>query len=383
MSVANWRGIIGSSVILAMQVLAGCGKADKAAAAADTPPVVGSARSQPGLRLFQREVVPANDLAQITVQPVQWIRLATGDTAKTVIQDAVLSRDTLIVLDGGARQLAAYRASTGKELWRVGQRGPADGEFRAPVHVVRAGDSLFVTDREHPNQVSTFDIHGRFQRGFALLEHRALNDIAISGGRIFITILGSERGDTSHALVLIMDQNGNTVGRGCQRDPDVLKSQAAGRLLGVFASSGVVAHDGRVYCFQHATPVVQVLDTNGVAVRTVNEAPPFNAESKDGVFVMDRQRMFNYIGGTWKPLWLWAPTPNGFVSAYSGYDSVAQRPVYPIFSCENAAGQRRCAQAVLNLRPLKIIARDSILVVDELATGRDRLRVGIVRLRMP
>lgn len=177
-----------------------------------------------------------------------------------------------------------------------------------------------------------------------------------------------------------MDAQGRTLGSGCTIDPRYPESRRRDRLLSRFDYGSVSARDGRIYCTQAVSPVVQVMDSLGRPVEQIRTAPPFYAPPGDHGFTMDQKEIFAFLG-SFTALYAFYPVERGFVSVFSRFDPAKSEIRYHLFVCDTGT-TRRCGVAENLPKPVYVPSLEMVYLQAETEADQP-LKIGIYRISWP
>lgn len=248
--------------------------------------------------------------------------------------------DLVYVLDGVGRRLLGYRRN-GEPLFAVGGWGKGPGEFSDPIALALDQDTLFILDVTHPEHLRLYDLAGHFRRSIPLSLDELGSSLAVSGGRIAVgTLMVRAKGGLWYAMI-VADRVGSVLWRGCQSHPGYRDSQELGGTLRAYAFRFVSIRQGRVFCAQPISPVVQVFDTAGRFLGAVRRAPRFYRSPRDTTLDMSTvgQRKF---GAHWTLHFRFFPLQVGFISLYATFDTTANRTRFRLFACDSTSGRAVC-----------------------------------------
>lgn len=336
---------------------------DAPAALPESPPLAGMPDSMVNgfdivrYRAADSAKTPSVSLAAVSVLPLG----RTPEDQPRDLRDVAISGDTVYVLDGGGPSVLAF-LRTGRLLWRAGDDSGADLGLADPQHLTRYRDSLYVSDVGKNGHVAVLTTSGHLARQIRIAVDRGIWSTAVTGSRLYVSLVDPEDGDSSMSMVLAADRNGRVLGRGCRRHPTIAFSIAHGGLLNVARLTNVWTDGSAAYCQQMISPVVQVLESTGTLTGVENRAPPFYRPPQDEPGTTnDRTILAN--SAKWFPHIRFFPTRGGFVSVYAAYDSVTEVSSYRLFACDGTGEAPRCYTVSTLDRPLELIAPDTIVAL--------------------
>lgn len=286
----------------------------------------------------------------------------------------------LYVLDASARKIRGYDR-TGRSLFAVGKWGRRDGEMNDPIALAFVRDTLLLLDVSHFTSLSAFDTAGNYV-GPRIPEYYDGGTTAfdVLGDTFYVGTLPSDTSARNPYVVRGLGHDGRIIARGCRVDPAYASSVRRNGQLSAYGFVSVAAADGRIYCTQPITPIVQVLNSSGRLVETIKIAPPFYVAPRDTAFTMNERARRAFESTFTSHIGIYA-TRHGFVSVYYRYDNLQERDEYRLFACDRTPRrQSRCATVISPGAPLGLIEPDTLIVAESPAgAAGPRLSLYVVR----
>jgi hypothetical protein len=245
----------------------------------------------------------------------------------------------------------------GSHLLSFGGEGSGPGEFIRPIALAFDRDEVLVIDGQS-GLMDAFGDDGTFHAADYLPLPRTPMSIEVVDGDLYVVTTGApDSAGGGWELLTVLDSNFEVVGRGCRIDARTVASERSRGIVQIFTASAVAVLDGRVYCTQPISPIVQVMGPDGKTLGKVAVAPPFYRAPVDRPITLNQKEMFNYVAGftshsAFHPL----RDGPGFVSVYSSWDVEAGSYRFWLFRCTMDAdwGVRDCAMTESPKRPIMI-----------------------------
>lgn len=207
-------------------------------------------------------------------------------------------------------------------------------------------DPAGAIDRTIPLRIGATNFEfARFPQGFVIAVNQPRADVIAGRARAL------------HAV----DSTGRPLWTACELDRSYQESSRRNGLLGEFQVFGIAYRDGRLYCRQPNTPVVQVFDESGRPLATIRSSPPFFTRPDDVPMTMNAVTFNRFIGKFWQHLNFY-PTRTGYSSIFYQRDSATGASVYRIFSLDSTS-QRRFSLSELQNKPVDWIEPDTLVAV--------------------
>ncbi|MDZ4258280.1 MAG: hypothetical protein U0974_11375 [Gemmatimonadales bacterium] len=153
-------------------------------------------------------------------------------------------------------------------------------------------------------------------------------------------------------------------------------------MIGAFPPTDVAVRDGRVYCVQPISPIVQVMDAGGKTLGGIVVAPPFYRAPVDRPLSMNQKEAFEDLAGfTSNNAFYPLRDGPGFVSVYSSFDLELGGFRYWLFRCTLDAGWEAhdCAMTESTRKPILVTPGGEVFLEEE-GEANDPPVVGIYRL---
>ena len=356
---AAFLGLIAASTVLA----SGCSAAGAAEEVEPLPPIM---------------VLDAAAAAEeLTLLPVDSLVVGIADSVRiSRVTHFLPTSDRILVVDGATDRVLGFNYD-GEFIRQVGKSGMGLDEYEDPYRVGVRGDSTFVLDLARFSHVLAYDSSGAYIGGVDWRNERMPTDMQLTAsGMVVSTTVMPEKG-TGMTALHVLGPGGAPRGRGCRADPRVVLSDSG--MMGALVFAGLQVRNGRIYCSQNTTPVVQVTDTTGAALPPITIAPPFYVGPVDRPLTMNTKQMLAF-NASFTTHVSFVPTDAGFVSTYSQYDTTMQQNRYLLFACDSTQGARRCGTLETNRRVLHVAAPDTLYLQEQ--GGDGALVVGRYRLLM-
>lgn len=373
-------------------VLVACGRAHRdndarTAGEASSVPNVTPDSARAGARVAAGSIdvtsyrqLDARDVDMLSLRQIGSIPLGL-DSAGVPLDATDLASDgrTVFVLDGRRRRLHAVERS-GRHGFSAGGWGTGPGQFSDPVRVALAGDTVFVLDVTHHDNLQLFDRRGQYLAGRGIATRTAPSTFRILGGDLALTTLFPDTVRGGAYFGVVAGMSGKPHAYGCRTDPRYDQSARRAGLIQTYRFADVGSASGRVLCVQPISPVVQSFDTSGRSPAVFRLAPPFYRPPRDTAMTTN-DRATRFFESTWTAQDRIFARPDGFLSVYSTYDRKNERRDYWLFACRTRVEPVRCAASHAPGKPIRLLGSDT-LVVQELSPTRDgeaQLTLYIVR----
>lgn len=258
--------------------------------------------------------------------------------------------------------------SGGSHLLSFGGKGSGPGEFIRPLALAFDRDEVLVIDPGQSTLMDAFGDDGTFHSAEYLPLPRIPMSIEVVEGDLYVMTAGApDSAGGGWELLTVIDSNFEVVGRGCRIDARTVASKLSRGIVGIFQASAVAVLDGRVYCTQPISPIVQVMGPDGRALGRVAVAPPFYRTPVDRPITLNQKEMFKYVAGftahnAFYPL----RDGPGFVSVYSSWDVESGSYRYWLFRCTLDAdwGVHDCAAMESRKLPVLITPEGEVFLLE-------------------
>lgn len=306
--------------------------------------------------------------------------LVLGSPADGVltITDFEIHDGNVYVVDEMAKTVHVFNAS-GERIRTLGREGQGPGEFRMPASVAFSEEGVLVMDPSHGKRVSLFGHDGRFIEMRNFDTPTAATGILTDRGRMIgmgvVAIADPAR--EGRNVLGITDAAGKRLGAGCAIDERYIESRRAGGMIGSLTYGSVAARDGRIYCTQMISPVVQVMDSLGRPIEQIRLTPPFYAAPEDRPATQDRTAILNYLA-TFMAHVAFYPVEGGFVSVYSRYSDEWTDIRYHLFICDTTRAEPRCSVVYDTLKPVYVPSLDRVYIQQD-HDADEAMRIGVYR----
>lgn len=334
--------------------------------------------------LAEYDVMPESAVLPLRLQRIALIPLGRSSTEfPAAIGSLKMTDSTLLVIDPAARRLRFYdRRGTATATVSFDSAGTI--RHTAPAQAATLGDTLFVVDMDMRRGVVTYDGRGHRLAKIPVSVPGATDLAAIKGQRVISTMPNEDVVANGEGAVLWnLAPNGRAEPFGCVPDAWLRSSMKNKTAYAVFRFTGVAAANGRFYCRQALSPVVQIVGADGTAQGAVRRAPAFY---KRGPGVSQRgldEAGMEQFRSTWTEHGRFFPRPSGFVSLYMMLDKQAKTDRQFVFACDSAAGPTRCGTGELKGRPLDFRAPDTLVVAEPDGSAQAAPQIGLYLVRLP
>lgn len=312
--------------------------------------------------------LPAAGLAPLELVALGRVTLQAPDTLSVHrVGDVHVTPQAIYIVDEGAKRVLAF-APDGRLRGLIGRSGLDDDAYEDPYRVAVRHDSVFVLDLGRFSHVPVYRPDGSHLGGVDWTNERMPTDLRLTADGMLVTTTVASDGSTGPEYLHIVGPGGITRATGCRVNPRVLSSDRRGGMLGALTFTSVSALGDRIYCAQPTTPVVFVVDTAGRPLPPIRLAPPFYVPPRDMPLTTNTRRALGFTGSFTTHAGF-EPTPHGFISTYSRYDTTAQQHRYSLFACDSAGGPRRCGVLPLGARVLRVATPDTVITEERGAAG--------------
>ncbi|HYW05375.1 MAG TPA: 6-bladed beta-propeller [Longimicrobium sp.] len=350
-------------ITLILFALAGCGKDERTASPLDTTTVEQLSRSEV-------------DALELTL--IDSVTLGTAGESVEEITDLRIKDGKFYVLDAMAKHVRVF-GRDGRLHSTIGRAGKGPGEFQDAMSLAVVPEGLFVADPMRGKELSLFTEQGRFVENRAFHTPTPPTSLASSGELIATMGLLSIKDPATEGwnVVGISTMRGDSLGTGCVLDSRFIESRKRDGRLSHFGFGTVTTRADTVYCTQGISPVVQVMDRTGRAVRQIRVAPPFYVAPTDGELKLNQKAMFDFLG-TFTAMGGFTPVEGGFVSMYTRFNQEAGEIRVHLLVCRNGA-PLRCGTVENIRKPVYIPTLDTVYIEEEPQADRPA-RIGIYRI---
>lgn len=327
------------------------------------------------------DTLRSTDTRILALRRVRSIDLARDSAnVPSRVNAVVFHGSRVYVLDAQARKIRGYDR-TGRSLFSVGKWGRRDGEMNDPIALAFVRDTLLLLDVTHFPSLSAFDTAGNYiETRIPEYYDGGTTAFDMLGDTLYVATLHGDTSARNPYLVRALDHDGRIIARGCRVDPEFISSSVRSGQLGSYGFVSVAAADGRIYCTQPISPIVQVLNSSGRLVEAIKLAPPFYVAPRDTALTLNEQARRAFESTFTAHIGVYARR-RGFVSVYYRYDSVHERDEYRLFACDHAPRRwARCATVISPGAPLGILQPDT-LIVTETPTGAPGPRLSLYVMR--
>ncbi len=333
-------------------------------------------RSEVDLASFRR--LGPGEVAALSLVKVDSVSLGTSDRDVSQITDLKVWSGRYYVLDGATKSVRVFD-HRGRLTNTIGRQGRGPGEFVDPAAIAFQGERMLVADPGAGNRLSVFEKDGRFAEEVAFHTPTAPVAVATAGDRVVtmgVMVPSGTRPEDMNALA-VSSARGDVLGRGCAIDPRYVESRERDGVIAHYDFGSLSTDGARMYCTQSITPVVQVMDRAGHAVRQIRLAPPFYVPPHDRKLSMNQKAIFDFMSSFTSHVRLF-PLADGFVSVYSRFDPATGENRYHLFVCRGAS-EARCGVARNVGKPLYMDAAERVYVEEPIQLNRPA-RIGIYRI---
>lgn len=356
------RALLRAISLVVLAVLAvGCNRPGDAGRGGASETSTRAMAANRDLERFER--IPDSAVHPLRMQLIATVRLGNSAANTPVAVDRVkLSPNRIYVLDEAGGAVRAYdRRGTPIFTLSTGRSGAR--QLDTPAGMALRGDTLLLVDIDPRSGLSVVDSSGVILRQVPLEVGSTTVGVAPAGERTAVATIVSSADVISGRgrFIHVVNDSGVSVASGCTPDALYAASVRRGGLFAMFRFTGVTASDGRLYCRQPVTPVIQVLDSRGELVNVIRTAPPFYRRGTD-VPQSSNQVVVERFRSTWWEHQYFFPLRGGFVSVYSKYDTSAADSRNRLFGCTSLGTPGDCFVADAPGAPLDLIAPDTLVV---------------------
>lgn len=357
-----------SSTLLGAIAIAGVWGVSGCSEASDSHSLRGASDARsPQYELPEIQQLAWDDVARLRLVKIDSVVL--GDSSGGFVNDITDFKrfnEHYYVLDRYDKAIKIFDSS-GRLLRQIGRQGRGPGEFVDPFEMAFADSDLYVADPGQGNAVSVFDLQGNYRETRRPDVPRTPTSIAASDDRLFVLTPAVQFPESEGWDILtVLHSSGEVAGRGCRLDRRYVDSRAAGGFLNRNQYGKVAARDGRAYCIQTISPIVQILDTTGHLVDMINVAPPFYRAPIDQTFIDNQKAIFDFLS-SWTIHSRFFPLDDGWASVYNTYSPTDQEMQFSLFICATPRNTERRCGAVENIRrPLLLTALDTVYILDDI-----------------
>lgn len=144
---------------------------------------------------------------------------------------------------------------------------------------------------------------------------------------------------------------------------------------------GVRARNGRVYCRQPISPVIQVYSADGRQSDGIKYAPPFYKAGTDKPLSLFQDDL-NAFGASWTEHLDFFPSDSGFVSVYTSFDTLSNGRRFTIFKCRtHETDTPSCVAGDVPLRPFALLGEDTLVTVERTTASDTITLLQLLRVR--
>ncbi len=325
------------------------------------------------------EMLAPGEVNHLTLERIGSVTLGSSvDSSVFRITSFSPREDRFYILDGLAKAVRVFDRS-GTFVGQLGREGRGPGEFRDPFDFSVAGERVLVIDPTMGPVISSFGLRdGRVETLRTDLPG-APTAIESEGNLLYIlTSMVANPDRKGSDLLSILNPAGKPVGRGCPLDPRYVRSHKNEGFISHNQFGDIAVRDGRVYCIQTISPVVQVMDTTGRTLRHIQIAPPFYRAPEDRKMSFNQKDIFEWLS-TWTTHTKIYALEGGFASIYSTFDPERQQQQYALFLCNDNEGRLRCGMAEHLGKPIAMPDGQTVLLEEEFGPN-EPMRVGIFRI---
>jgi hypothetical protein len=317
-------------------------------------------------------------VARLALAPADSLVLGSPADGVFSVTDFEIHDGNVYIVDEMAKTVHVFNAS-GERIRTLGREGSGPGEFRMPASVAFSDEGVLVMDPSHGKRVSLFGHDGRFIEMRNFDTPTAATSIITDRGRMIgmgvLAIADPER--EGRNVLGITDAAGKRLGAGCAIDERYIESSRTGGMIGSLTYGSVAARDGRIYCTQMISPVVQVMDSLGRPIEQMRLTPPFYAAPEDRPATQDRTAILSYLA-TFTAHVAFHPVEGGFVSVYSRYSDEWTGIRYHLFICDTTQPEPRCGVVHDTPKPVYVASLDRIYIQRD-GHPDEPMRIGVYR----
>lgn len=339
--------------LLAAVALGGCGNAEAGSDIAGTYTVLDGSRMAP---------------AQLT--HLATVKLGIGDSVSFVndVVDMAVSGDTIYVLDSFDYSVKVF-SRDGDYLFRFGRKGEGPGEFIDPFDIEVENGLTMVADPGRGRAINLFTPSGEFIEWIEVETTRTQTAFDVYDNRLYIltpAIRFPEREGWN--ILTVATHSGEVLSKGCRLDPRYIASARRNGIIHRNQYGKVRTFNGRVYCSQTISPVIQVMDSLGLHVDSIAVAPPFYLPPPDIEFVANQKAIFDWFS-KWTVHSNFWPVEGGWVASYNTFDQERGEMVYSIFACRYPEAEPTCTAVDDFPKPLLAESFDRIYALGNMQPG--------------
>ncbi len=318
------------------------------------------------------------DVPELPIRKIRSISLgSSSNNTPGSLDDVAITRDGIDVLDNAASLVRGYDRD-GIQRFTLPTRRSAAGQLHAPIRLDVMGDTLLVVDIDEARGVTFVAPSGQITKQIPLRVGSATVDVApLPSGRFAVAKIAQTADITNGiaTIVAIVSADGRELATGCASDPLYRESILRNGEFRFFRGAGVSVYNGRIYCRQAATPVVQVLSQDGKLATTFRSAPPFYERGEDHPLSMNSTVMDQFRSTWWEHVQFY-PTARGFISVYTTFDPRIRAGVYRLFVCDSVNTRMTCHVSVVPGTPLTFLQPDTLIVSEPLRNAGDIRMLG-------
>jgi hypothetical protein len=337
-----------------------------------------SAVSRAPLDVITAQPLAASQVRPLTLRKIGSITLGTPAETVEEISSLAVHGGRYYVLDGMAKRVRVFDAD-GHLAATIGRAGPGPGEFKDPIALTFGPEGLLVADPSHGKYLSLFDEQGRFvaQKPFRSptlpVSVAVAGDLVASMGLLSITDPEKE----GWTVAGLSTTRGDSLGTGCVIDPRYVDSRRHDGRIAHVDFGGVTARGDYVYCYQSISPVVQVMDRTGRALRQIRVTPPFYVAPTDGALSLNQKAIFDFLG-SFTAFSGFVPLEDGFVSTYTRFDRAQGEIRAHLLVCREKPALR-CGTVQNVRRPVYVPSLDTVYLEEEPQPNQP-MRIGVYRV---
>lgn len=319
------------------------------------------------------------DAPNIPMRKIGTVTLGNSPTTTAdSIAFAVVTSHGIVLYDNASHLLRGYTKS-GSEQFSLPTRSGI-GHLGMPMQLVAiAGDSVLVVDIDEARGLTVVTPNGVIARQLPLhLGGALVGGAQLSNGNFALARITTQKelGDSTAHLAAIVNPAGKLLATGCAPDSVSRASVVHNGMYGFFRGAGVAALNGRIYCWQAVTPIVQVLSIDGTPIGSLNNAPPFYHRGADQPASTNAAEM-NRFRSTWWDHLGFLPLVDGFVSSFDSYDPKTAHSVFRLFACDSSSVTSKCHTSDVPGTPVAFVAPDTLYVSEPLKKPSQLRQLGI------